>query len=101
MAKGGRRPGAGRKPGDKNTRSREIADRAMQEGITPLEVMLQIMRKAWDIKDMDKALEAAKDAAPYVHPRLQPVDSMGSDTQKHELIISWMTEGEAKKRGWA
>jgi hypothetical protein len=80
--KGGARPGAGRKPGSANRRTREIADRAAAEGITPLELMLGIMRQGTP-QDADAAtqlayaslrFEAAKAAAPYIHPRLAQRD---------------------------
>lgn len=41
---GGKRRGAGRRPRATNARTREIADRAFEQGITPLEVMLDNMR---------------------------------------------------------
>lgn len=41
---GGKRRGAGRPSRTTNARTREIADRAFEEGITPLEVMLDNMR---------------------------------------------------------
>jgi hypothetical protein len=44
MAHGGKREGAGRKPGAVTTRTREIAEQALAEGKTPLEVMLDNMR---------------------------------------------------------
>ena len=44
MSRGGKREGAGRKPGSLTTRTREIAERASAEGKTPLEVMLDNMR---------------------------------------------------------
>lgn len=99
--RGGKRPGAGRPTGVSNKKTKLIAEQALKDGNTPLEVILQIMREAWATKDIPVALDAAKSAAPYIHPRLQPVDHNGSDTQKHQLIISWMTEAEAKRRGWA
>jgi hypothetical protein len=37
-------PGSGRPPGAISARSREVAERAIAEGITPLEVMLDNMR---------------------------------------------------------
>ena len=83
MKNGGRRPGAGRKPGTANKRTREIADKAAAEGITPLELMLCIMRDEACPEDADPAqkaafhslrFEAAKAAAPYIHPRLANVD---------------------------
>lgn len=77
MALGGKREGAGRKPGTANLKTREIANKALQEGITPLEVMLAAMRKAYDAGDMKEAATFAKDAAPYVHPRLAAVEHAG------------------------
>ncbi len=83
--RGGARPGAGRKPGSKNQRSREIADRAMAEGITPLEYLLALMRAPADHEDPKVQVareamrfEAAKAAAPYCHPRLQAIERSGS-----------------------
>ena len=71
---GGRRPGAGRKPGSAARKTREIADRAAEEGITPLEVMLKAMRIHADAERWDDAASVAKDAAPYMHARLSSVD---------------------------
>lgn len=44
MARGGKRVGAGRKVGSPIKKTREVAIRAMAEGKTPLEVMLDNMR---------------------------------------------------------
>lgn len=44
MKNGGKRPGAGRKPGSLTKRTREIAEKASALGKTPLEVMLDNMR---------------------------------------------------------
>lgn len=44
MARGGKRVGAGRPAGAVTKRTREVADRAIQEGVTPLDVMLENMR---------------------------------------------------------
>jgi hypothetical protein len=73
MPVGGRRPGAGRKLGSKNKRSSRIAIAAARQGITPLEVMLEAMRKHHADGDLDAASAIAKDAAPYIHPRLNSV----------------------------
>ena len=43
--RGGKRPGAGRPAGAATRRTREIADQALAEGISPLEVMLRAMRE--------------------------------------------------------
>jgi hypothetical protein len=42
-SKGGARPGAGRKEGSLTKRTREIAEAAAAQGITPLEVMMSTM----------------------------------------------------------
>lgn len=110
--RGGARKGAGRKPGSANTKTREIADRAAEEGITPLEVMLDNMRFAYSeaggllaklltagadpteafdqfkelLKYRGMAQEAAKDAAPYMHPRLASVE-MNAKVTTHEASL--------------
>jgi hypothetical protein len=77
MAKGGAREGAGRPKGATTKRSREIADRAALAGVMPLEIVLQAMRLYWEAGNHDKAAAIAKDAAPYMHPRLTSVDVGG------------------------
>lgn len=86
MARGGARTGAGRKRGSKNkttiereTLQAEIVAEAKTSGISPLEVMLGAMRHAWDADDKEAAARFAKDAAPYVHPRLAAVEHTGKD----------------------
>lgn len=112
---GGARPGAGRKPGSKKTRTMELAAAAAEKGITPIEVMLDNMRHyykqactahtaltaledelqatgadAGEVADATQGLraladvarraaqESAKEAAPYIHPKLQSV-TLGGD----------------------
>lgn len=87
--KGGARPGSGRKRGGKNQKTREIADRATAEGITPLEVMVGAMRELWAEAEkvkgperlslMRQASEEANRAAPYMHPRLASIEHSGKD----------------------
>ena len=104
---GGKRKGAGRKPGTLNKRTREIAEKAAATGDLPADVMIANMRYAMrraneaEIEyEMEKdsaspskddlltlgnrvlalrqiAQEAAKDAAPYFHPRLAAVAYSG------------------------
>ena len=108
MARGGARPGAGRPKGAVTRKTAEIANRAMEEGVTPLEVMLTSMRALWveatddagKVIDPAKAKEAtaiAKDAAPYVHPRLQSVAHGGPDGGP--LMLRWQSEDEAQAGG--
>ena len=86
-ARGGARKGAGRKPGSATKSTREIADKAMEQGISPLEFMLQVMRDepSEELEPRDKLVatnmrfEAAKAAAPYIHPRLAAIEHTGGD----------------------
>jgi hypothetical protein len=85
MPRGGARSGAGRRKGAATKLTREIADKAAAEGITPLEVMLGAMRALWGQATKDKeavavdlaqkAADIAKDAAPYMHPRVSPTEA--------------------------
>ncbi len=49
--------------------------RATAEGLSPLEFMLGVLRD--EGKSFDDRFEAAKAAAPYVHPRLAAVEHSG------------------------
>lgn len=71
MAKGGKRPGAGRKPGSLDKFKEETAAAVAASGITPLEYMLSILRDT--SQDQEHRIDAAKSAAPYCHPRLNSV----------------------------
>ena len=76
----GSKPGerrGGRQKGAANKRTREIANQAAASGITPLEVMLKAMRVHANARRWDKAAAVAKDAAPYMHPRLASMQHSG------------------------
>lgn len=73
MARGGSRPGAGRRPGSANVRTREIADRAAGEGVTPLEFMLNRMRD--ESAPIADRMDMAKAAAPFIHARLSSIEA--------------------------
>ena len=75
MANGGRRPGAGRKKGAKTKRTQEIAAKAVEAGVTPLEFMLNVMRDAK--ADFHDRFTAAVQAAPYIHPKLTSTNLSG------------------------
>jgi hypothetical protein len=92
---GGKRHGAGRPPGTANLKTREIADRAAAEGITPLEVILKAMRMKWEAGDFDGACAFAKDAAPYMHPRLAAIEArVESDVRQTLISAEPMSEEE-------
>ena len=71
MAHGGRRPGAGRRPGTINRFNRELLERAVEGGQLPLDYMLEIMRD--QSLDTRLRIDAAKAAAPYVHQKLSAI----------------------------
>lgn len=75
MPKGGKREGAGRKPGTPNsaTAAREAEIKA--SGLTPLDFMLEVLRD--EQQSMDNRCWAAEKAAPYVHPKLANVEHSG------------------------
>jgi hypothetical protein len=77
MARGGARPGAGRKKNGANRRTEEAVKVASETGVMPLDFLLAIMR---DIRvDEDKRIDCAKAAAPYLHAKRAPVGSDGED----------------------
>lgn len=93
--KGGKQPGAGRPKGAINKKTQELITRATEEGISPIEVLLNDMRFYYSLGEMemqqvymmepgkkkanafraagalkDIARGCARDAAPYIHPKL-------------------------------
>lgn len=77
----------GRKKGVPNRASAAKAAEIAASGLTPLDYMLAVMRA--ETEEPDRRLEAAKSAAPYVHPKLSNVEvEAGKTLQK--LVISWM-----------
>jgi hypothetical protein len=86
---GGARKGSGRKLGSATVRTREIANKAAEQGVTPLEYLLEVMRDpAQEPRDR---LRAASDAAPYIHPKLQAITLTGAEDGpiQHSLTIGF------------
>ena len=118
MPRGGKREGAGRKSGALTERTREVAEKAIASGKTPLEIMLDNMAHFQQValdaeatldgltatefseqvpanatpEDQFKFLlaqvkktasfrqaaqDAARDAAPYIHPKLAAIEHSG------------------------
>lgn len=86
MSHGGARAGAGRKKGGANKLTREAVEKAQSGGIMPLDYLLEVMRDAGE--ETTKRIDAAKAAAPYVHPKLQPVDQNGSTEQAFTYLVT-------------
>lgn len=82
---GGYRKTAGRKAGGKNKKTILLAEAIREQGITPLEYMLNIMRDEGAEKPL--RAEMAKAAAPYLHPRLQAIEMSGGLTLSHENAL--------------
>lgn len=85
---GGHRLGAGRKKGTVNRVSREMREKVIRRG-TPLDIMMDTVHAflaAAQQQTGDKRLlllqqaaAIAKDAAPYIHPKLSAVEQTGPD----------------------
>lgn len=85
---GGKRTGAGRKRGSKTAKTRNVAIELHANGITPLEYMLSVMRN--EANPQTERMDAAKGAAPYMHPRLNTIEANVNVIQRHEQAIQMM-----------
>jgi hypothetical protein len=72
MARGGARPGAGRKTGSPNKATQERQKEIAESGLTPVQFLTQVYRN--EGLDMTLRVNAAKSVAPYIHPSLSSVD---------------------------
>lgn len=88
--RGGKREGAGRKPGvaNKASAAREAEIRA--GGITPLEFLVKTMRD--DNQPMNIRVDSAKAAAQYVHPKLSAVTLSGDPENPVEQRVTHVDE---------
>lgn len=82
MSSGGKRPGAGRPKGAKNKATVERESQIAEEGITPLDFMLNMLRD--ENAPLDDRKWAAEKAAPFVHPKLSSATVSGDMTVRHE-----------------
>lgn len=94
--RGGKRDGAGRKKGSVTQATvyrQEMLAKAASEGLSPLEFMLNVLRN--DGAKFEDRFEAAKAAAPYVHPRLAAVEHSGNQDKPVAYSIVSGVEREA------
>jgi hypothetical protein len=75
--RGGGRPGAGRKKGSANKSTLAHKARLAESGLSPLDYMLSVLRS--ETETAERRMDAAKAAAPYVHPRLAAIEHGGKD----------------------
>lgn len=88
MPHGGKRPGAGRPRGAATKRTREVADRAASEGLTPLDYMLSVLRD--ETAKPEARMWAAEKAAPYVHPKLSSVEMSTDPERPMTVTFAWL-----------
>lgn len=107
---GGARKGAGRKPGAATKKTRETADKLVDDGeLLPLDYMLSVLRETpeklkakydagelsseefiVELQAMQKRKDnAAEKAAPYVHARLSSIEAKVTDNA-HERWLALM-----------
>jgi hypothetical protein len=67
----------GRSKGTPNRATAATAAAIAASGLTPLDYMLEVMRD--ESADLERRLEAARAAAPYVHSRLSSVQLTGAN----------------------
>jgi hypothetical protein len=100
MGRGGKRPGAGRPSGLRNKKTMEQVAAVQESGITPLDYMLSVMRAPSGTVEDAVRLDAAKAAAPYVHPRLSTVDATVTSVQMtQEEWLTWLAEQDDESAG--
>lgn len=89
--RGGKRKGAGRKAGARNKRTAELLQKAEAGGLMPLDFLLDVMRN--ESADIPLRMDAAKAAAPFVHPKLANIEHSGKDGGP--IVISATPHDEA------
>jgi hypothetical protein len=93
--RGGKRENAGRKKGSRNKRTSELQARIRATGMDPLAFMIAVMRNAK--APLEMRFEAARSAAPYVHPRLTAVEHSGADGGAVQVDVKQVSDIEAAR----
>jgi hypothetical protein len=86
VSHGGARPGSGRKKGGTNRLTEEAVAKAEAGGEMPLDYLLRVMRDP--MVEFARRDDAAKAAAPYVHPKRAPIGSDGEDAAGVTVVIN-------------
>ena len=92
--------GRGRPPGSPNKAPRERAERIAEDGQTPLDYMIAVMR---DItQPAERRDDMAKAAAPYVHSRLSSAEVKKETTVRYVAEVPpVMPNGEEWEKRYA
>ena len=86
----GSKPGerrGGRKKGVPNKKNAATVKAIEASGLTPLDYMLGVLRDG--TADTEQRFEAAKAAAPYVHPRLATIEHQGDPNKPLRMDMHW------------
>lgn len=75
----------GRQKGTRNKKTAAMIEGVQSSGLTPLEYLIGIVRD--ESKDEIVRVDAAKAAAPYIHPRLSAVELSGGIGINHETAL--------------
>ncbi len=67
---------------------KEIALKALEDDVTPLDAMLIAMKDALARKAYHDAAQYGSWAAPYVHPRLASVQHSGDASEPLRLVVA-------------
>lgn len=86
MARGGARPGAGRRKGARNKRTEEQEAAVKATGLTPLEYLTSVFQN--EANDDGVRIDAAKAAAPYCHAKLASIEVTGADGEAIEYATT-------------
>ena len=87
MPKGGAREGAGRPRGRRGKRTQQSVAKADALGATPLDVLLESMHAARAEGARAEAVDCAKAAAPYVHPKLASLSPPAPQTEEVDFTV--------------
>jgi hypothetical protein len=96
MAKGGKRQGAGRKPGSRTKRTQQFLAEVRASGETPLQYALRIMRD--ETEPNDRRDDMCKAAMPYVDSKMPtaivtPPPPSGPVTEDDESLLNLYLSG--------
>ena len=92
--RGGKREGAGRRKGSRNKRTGELQARIRASGIDPLAFLIALMRNGK--APLEMRFEAARSAAPYVHPKLSAIEH-GADGGAVQVEVKQVSDIEAAR----
>jgi hypothetical protein len=95
LPKGGARPGAGRKKGQRDKRTQEMLAKASAAGMLPHEFLCSVSQGQvidGHTPTFAERMAAATQAAPYYAPRLQAIDQKHSGSIVHDLTDEQLDE---------